>query len=62
MPSRRKKSAPLQERLTEWADRVRERAIQLPPGPEREALLKKVRQADTAAQLDEWAPGQQVPR
>lgn len=58
MPSRRKKSAPLQVRLTEWADRVREKATQLPPGPEREALLKKVRQADTAAQLDQWAaPG-----
>ena len=42
---------------------VRDQAAKLPPGPEREALIKKARQADTAAHLDDWAnsPGLQPP-
>ena len=45
----------LQDRLTAWADQVRRHAEKLPPGPERDALLKKARQADTASHIDEWA-------
>jgi hypothetical protein len=44
----------LQDRLSAWAKQVRDRAAELPPGPEREALLKKASQADTAAHLDDW--------
>jgi hypothetical protein len=55
MPSRRNENAPLHERLAEWADEVRQKANQLPPGPERAALLKKAEQATTAMQLDQWA-------
>jgi hypothetical protein len=53
----------LQDRLAAWAEEVRERAAKLPPGPERDALLKKLRQADTASHLDDWAnsPGLQPP-
>jgi hypothetical protein len=51
----------LQDRLNAWADSVREQAAQLPPTPERDALLKRARQADTASHLDKWvnSPGLQ---
>jgi len=54
----------LQDRLSAWAEQVRGQANHLPPGPERDALLKKARQADTAAHLGEWAnsPGLQSPK
>ena len=45
----------LQDRLAAWAIKVRKQALTLPPGREREALLKKARQADTTAHLDDWA-------
>jgi hypothetical protein len=51
-PSRR--SVSLKDRLTEWAQEVRVQAAQLPPGADREALLTKARQADTASRLDDW--------
>ena len=38
-----------------WADQLREQAEKLPPGPEREALLQRASQADTATSLDDWA-------
>jgi len=52
------------DRLSDWAKTVREQAALLPPGPERELMLKKARQADTAARLNEWAesPGLQPPK
>ena len=37
-----------------FADDVREQASMLPPGPEREDLLKRASRADTAAHIDEW--------
>jgi hypothetical protein len=59
-----KQTLSLQDRLNAWAAQVREQAEMLPPGPERDALLKKVRQADTASHLEDWAnsPGLQPPR
>ena len=39
----------LQDRLTAWATEVRKQALTLPPGPERDAVLKKAGQADTTA-------------
>ena len=58
-----KQNLSLQDRLTAWAEAVREQANQLPPGPDRDRLLAKASQADTAAHLDEWAnsPGLQPP-
>jgi len=50
-----KQASSLRERLAEWAKEVREQAAHLPPGRDREALLKKARQADTASELDDWA-------
>jgi hypothetical protein len=50
-----KQTIPLKDRLASFAKEARDRALSLPPGSEREAMLKKVSQADTAAHLDEWA-------
>jgi hypothetical protein len=52
------------ERLIKEARPAREKAEQLPPGEKREGLLKKARQAETAAHIDEWAssPGLQPPK
>jgi hypothetical protein len=56
MPSGRPKGIPsLSERLALWASGVREQATNTPPGPERDALLKKAEQADRALQLDAWS-------
>jgi hypothetical protein len=53
----------LRDRLAGWAQEVRKKAEKLPPGPERNAQLKRASQADVAAHLDEWAnsPGLQPP-
>jgi hypothetical protein len=45
----------LQDRLASWAEKVRQQADELRPGPERDALLKKASQAETAAHIDDWA-------
>ena len=42
-------------RLAEWAEKIREQAARLPPGIERDEMLKRASQADTAAHLDDWA-------
>jgi hypothetical protein len=52
---RSKQETTLQDRVEEWAKQVREQADRLPPGPDRDALLKKVRQTETALHLDKWA-------
>jgi hypothetical protein len=51
------------DRLANEAVRLREEAEALPHGPERDALLKKARQADTASHMDEWlsSPGLRPP-
>ncbi|MGC2177316.1 MAG: hypothetical protein WA650_03725 [Bradyrhizobium sp.] len=53
--NRIKQTISLKDRLASFAREVREKASILPPGPEREALIKKARQADTASRLDDWA-------
>jgi hypothetical protein len=45
----------LQDRIVAWAKKVREQAAILPPGPDREMLLKKARQAEAAMHLNDWA-------
>jgi hypothetical protein len=45
----------LRDRIMAWAKEARARAAGLPPGPERDQLLKKVRQAEVAMHLDDWA-------
>jgi hypothetical protein len=59
-----KQTDPLQARLAAFAQDARVEAAKLPPGPEREEMLRKASQADTAAHLDEWcnSPGLQQPK
>lgn len=44
----------LHDRLGEFARRAQEEAEKLPPGPERDAALRKAQQAQTGAHIDEW--------
>jgi hypothetical protein len=56
MPSDRrvaKQTASFKDRLTAFANDAREKASQLPPGVERNAMLAKARQADTASRLED---------
>ena len=66
MTSRRcfKQSISFQDRLAAFAQDARDEAAKLPPGIERDDMLRRARQADTAAHLDEWAnsPGLQPPK
>ena len=59
-----KQSAPLDQRLTEEARRLREEAQGTPPGFAREQLIRRARQAETAAHMHEWltTPGPQAPK
>lgn len=53
-----------QDRLAQEAQRFREAAEKLPPGPQKELYLRRVRQAETAAHIDDWlsSPGLQPPK
>jgi hypothetical protein len=53
----------LNDRLVAFAKEAREKAMVL-SGRERHTLLRKARQADTAAHIDEWvnSPGLQPPK
>ncbi|MGY4287498.1 hypothetical protein ACVWXO_006718 [Bradyrhizobium sp. LM2.7] len=59
-----KQSSPLEERLAEEAERLRQEAWKLPPGSLRETLLRKARQDETTAHIAEWltSPGLQPPK
>jgi hypothetical protein len=50
-----KQTTTLQERLQAFAQDLSEQASVLPEGEQRDALLKRARQADVAAHIDEWA-------
>jgi hypothetical protein len=52
------------DRLSKEAERLRQEAETKPPGPEQDELLRKARQAETAAHIDEWlaSPGLKPPR
>jgi len=54
----------LQDRLSGWAGKTREQADKLEPSPARDALLKKVAQADEATKLFNWinSPELQPPK
>ena len=58
-----KPTAPLGQRLTEVAQRLRTEARGTPPGIERERLIRRARQAETAVHIQEWltSPGLKAP-
>jgi len=68
MPQQRRRikhEKTFQERLAEEALRFKEAAEKLPPGSHaQELLLRRARQAETAAHIDEWltSPGLQPPK
>ena len=49
-----KQSQSLKQRLQSFAQDARARAAGLPPGIERDPLLRKAREADTASHIEEW--------
>ena len=59
-----RKAKSFQERLKKFIENERKKAMLLPPGPERDAVLLKVQQAETALHLDDWAssPGSRSPQ
>jgi hypothetical protein len=58
-----KQSAPLDQRLTLEAERLRKEAQGTPPGVTRDKLIRQARQAETASHMHEWlsSPGLQAP-
>jgi hypothetical protein len=54
-----KQTAPPDQRLMQEAERLRKEAQGKPPGIERERLIRRARQAETAAHMQEWltSPG-----
>ena len=61
---KRRRSESIQDRLTTFAQETREQASALPPGLEQRDMLRKARQAETAAHMDQWlnSPGLQSPK
>jgi hypothetical protein len=67
MKKKRNRSRPvlsLQERLKQFAFRAREKADGLPPGPERDHLMRTAVSSDAAAAMDRWltSPGLHDPK
>jgi hypothetical protein len=54
MRRRFKQTDTLEERLATEAKRLREQAKALPPGPERDVILRKARQCETGSHMSEW--------
>lgn len=52
--NRVKQVSSLKDRLSQQADNLRRQAKEMPPGICRDDLLRKARQAETAAHLDDW--------
>ena len=52
-----------QHRIASFAKTAREVAERLPPGAQKDELIRKASRADIAAHLDEWAnsPGLRAP-
>jgi hypothetical protein len=53
-----------EERLAEQARSLREQAKTMPPGIEREGLIRRARQAETASHMNDWlsSPGLASPK
>jgi hypothetical protein len=64
MQQRFKQTKSLQDRLSEFIADARAKVLSMPESKDRDALLKKIRQAETAANIEGWAssPGLQPPK
>jgi hypothetical protein len=54
----------LEQRLASRAGRLKDEANKLPPGDERDALIRRARQAEVASHINEWlnSPGLATPK
>jgi len=52
--NRRKQTVSFDERLQRAAQQAREAAEELPLGPQRESMLRKAEQAETAVRISGW--------
>jgi len=61
--SRIKQTTTLEERIIKMARALREEAELLPHGPVRDAALRRARQAEAGAHINDWlrSPGLQPP-
>jgi hypothetical protein len=61
---RTKQRLSFEEHLIQAATEARAEAVALPPGRERDALIRKARQDDTAAHMNDWinSPGLKPPQ
>ncbi len=59
-----KQTTPLDQRIEEHAKRLRKEAQGTPRGVERERLIRRARQAETASHMQEWltSPGLRPPK
>ena len=59
-----RKKLSLEEQWRAEAETLKRESEQLPPGKEREELLRKARQLETASHVNEWlsSPGSAPPR
>jgi hypothetical protein len=64
MSTRDTRTTSLKDYFIQDAENLRRQAEQTPPGVRRDELLRKARQAETAARVDDWlsSPGLQPPK
>lgn len=65
MPERRRINQPmdvLEKQLASEAERLREEAMKLKPGVERDALFRKARQAETGSHVSDWLRSPELQR
>jgi hypothetical protein len=64
MQRRRSVSHTFEENIAAEKAKLEAQVAQLKPGPQKDALLRKIRQCDTAAHISEWlsSPGLQPPK
>jgi hypothetical protein len=58
-----KQTQSLSERLVQDVEHLKTQLATLPPGPERDHIIKRIRQNEAAANIDQWlsSPGLQPP-
>ena len=59
-----KQTQSLSERLVQDVEQLKARLATLPPGPERDRVVRRIRQNEIAANIDQWltSPGLQPPQ
>lgn len=50
----------LQARIADWATKLRKQTESMEPGPKRDELLEKLREAETAMNLQKWVSSHEL--